>query len=153
MSDPRSLRFTRPELLRSLAPELLSELLQGFPAFLTAVGLDLGALGANENRFAACRPLIAELLKNGPTTPTPLVEALFIISVLAEPEPAEELWHTLNQAGFAIPPDASLTDLALTLWLRAPDTARQLYILRVQQRTRSFETHAACTFRPPPCGR
>jgi hypothetical protein len=114
MSDPRSLRFTRPELLRSLAPELLSELLQGFPAFLTAVGLDLGALGANENRFAACRPLIAELLKNGPTTPTPLVEALFIISVLAEPEPTEELWHTLTQAGIPIPPDASLADLALT---------------------------------------
>ncbi len=147
MSDPRSLRFTRPELLRSLAPDLLCELLEGFPAFLTAAGLDLGTLGANENRFAACQPLIAELLKNGPTTPTPLVEALVIISVLSEPEPTEELWHTLTQAGIAIPPDASLADLALTLWLRAPDIARQSYILRVQQRTRSFETHAACTFR------
>ena len=147
MSDPRSLRFTRPELLRSLAPDLLCELLEGFPVFLTALGLDLGTLGANENRFAACQPLIAELLKNGPTTPTPLVEALVIISVLSEPEPTEELWHTLTQAGIAIPPDASLADLALTLWLRAPDIARQSYILRVQQCTRSFETHAACTFR------
>jgi hypothetical protein len=147
MSDPRSLRFTRPELLRSLAPELLRELLERFPAFLIAAGLDLEALGSHEKRFTACRPLIAELVKNGPTTPTPLVEALFTVSVLAEPEPTEELWHTLTQAGIAILPDASLADLALTLWLRAPEKARQLYIERVQLRTRSFETHAAQTYR------
>ncbi|MCS6242487.1 MAG: hypothetical protein H2172_01300 [Opitutus sp.] len=146
MSDPRPLRFTRPDLLRALAPELLCELLVRFPAFLAAAGIDLADLGTNEKRFAACRPLIDELLKNGPTTPTPLVEALFIISVLAEPEPTEELWHTLIHGGIAIPPDASLADLALTLWLRAPDKARQLYLGRVQLRTRSFETHAARTF-------
>jgi hypothetical protein len=87
------------------------------------------------------------LLNNDPTTPTALVEALFIISVLAEPEPTEELWHTLTQACIPIPPDASLADLALTLWLRAPDKARQLYIERVHLRTRSFATHAARTFR------
>jgi hypothetical protein len=147
MPDPRPIRFTRPELLRSLAPELLRELLEGFPAFVAAAGLDLDALGSNEKRFAACRPLIDELLKNGPTTPTPLVEALFTVSVLAEPEPTEELWHTLTQAGIPIPPDACLADLALTLWLRAPDKARHLYIHRVQLRTRAFETHAAGTFR------
>jgi hypothetical protein len=146
MSDPRPIRFTRPDLLRALAPELLCELLVRFPAFLAAAGLDLDDLGTNEKRFAACRPLIDELLKNGPSTPTPLVEALFIISVLAEPEPTEELWHTLTQAGIAIPPDASLADLALALWLRAPEKARQLYLGRVQLRTRSFETHAARTF-------
>jgi hypothetical protein len=147
MSDPRSIRFTRPDLLRSLAPELLRELLERFPAFLIAAGLDLDALGTNENRFAACGPLLSELLNNDPTTPTALVEALFIISVLAEPEPTEELWHTLTQACIPIPPDASLADLALTLWLRAPEKARQLYIERVHLRTRSFATHAARTFR------
>ena len=35
----------------------------------------------------------------------------------------------------------------MTLWLRAPEKARELYIQRVQQRTRSFETHAAQTHR------
>jgi hypothetical protein len=147
MSDPRSIRFTRPDLLRSLAPELLRELLERFPAFLIAAELDLDALGSHENRFAACGPLLAELLNNDPTTPTALVEALFIISVLAEPEPTEELWHTITQSGIPIPPDASLADLALTLWLRAPEKARQLYIERVHLRTRSFVTHAARTFR------
>jgi hypothetical protein len=114
---------------------------------MSTAGLDLDALGSHENRFAACGPLLAELLNNDPTTPTALVEALFIISVLAEPEPTEELWNTLTQSGIAIPPDASLADLALTLWLRAPDKARQLYIEPVHLRTRSFATHAARTFR------
>ena len=147
MSDPRPIRFTRPELLRSLAPELLRELLERFPSFVAASGLDLDALGTSDQRFATCCPLLTELLKNAPTTPTPLVEALFTVSVLAEPEPTEELWHTLTLAGIPILPDSSLADLALTLWLRAPDIARQLYILRIQQRNRSFETHAAFTFR------
>ena len=147
MSDPRPIRFTRPELLRSLAPELLRELLERFPSFLIAAGLDTIALGTSEKRFAACRPLIDELLKNAPTTPTPLVAALSTVSVLAEPEPTDELWYTLTQAGIPIPPDACLADLALTLWLRAPELARLLYIPRLQQRTRSFETHAAHTFR------
>ena len=102
MPDPRPIRFTRPDLLRNLAPELLRELLERFPSFVAAAGLDIEALGTSEKRFAACRPLVAELLKNGPTTPTSLEEALFIISVLAEPDQNEELWHTLTQAGIAM---------------------------------------------------
>ena len=83
MSEPRPIRFTRPDILRSLAPELLRELLERFPAFMATAGLDLDALGSQENRFAACGPLLAELLNNDPTTPTALVEVLFIISVPA----------------------------------------------------------------------
>jgi hypothetical protein len=53
MSDPRPIWFTRPDLLRALAPELLCELLVRFPAFLAAAGLDLDDLGTNEKRFGA----------------------------------------------------------------------------------------------------
>ncbi|MFA5257715.1 MAG: hypothetical protein WC360_06155, partial [Opitutales bacterium] len=142
MATFRTLAFARPSTLREVRRDLLSKLFTPHEAFLKNRKIDLSSLG-DVNNYAALGNLADALMQPGADTPAALVDALFCISEIAADHTFELLAETCDRLGLVIGSDPTPMDLAVALWMHAPDEARKIHAELLPHRVRSYEYFSA----------
>ncbi len=133
--------FTDPATLRSIAPENLRSLLAGHA---DAVAADGFALPADKGRPLDYEAL-ARLLMVPEKLPSALREAFFFIHEMATPAGMECLLSAAEEAGIEILglPAPSPADVAVQVWLTAPDLLERKHAEQFIYRLRGIESYHA----------
>lgn len=124
-------RFSKPDFLRQVAPELLLAFLQRFPEF----EIDLNSDGLIDYDILGRKLASPEAGLN-----TELFDALALIDEMAADRNFDLLQDVVNDKPYAatLGDNASVGDLALLLWLNEPQTLERLHAKLGQNVPRSF---------------
>ena len=134
--NPR--RFSKPETLRTISRPRLLTFLARFEAFFQDCGLTLPAPGsADELDYGAISDV---LMAPGPNPPLELIDALYRINDLTTDEGMNALLDAATDAGIPLEGvDLAPADVALQVWLAAPQLLEQQQARQYAMRPRSFE--------------
>lgn len=131
-------RFTNPALLRRAGRLLLDQLFGQFEPYLDAAGRSLPGPDADDEAYYDA---VAGLLLRPEGLPDELNDALFAIEEMATEEGQERLEQAVRDEGLELafaPADTHL-DVALQVWLAAPQLLARKYNETRMQRLRRFE--------------
>jgi len=131
-------RFSRPEVLASIRPELLRRFLIPYQSYFHGDGFDVDCLSDGAGPVELTR-LSDILLAPEVGIPPALVDALYTVHEVAVEENTELLEMTASLEGVPLEPDSSLLELALSLWMTAPKALKWIHERRSVKRLRSFE--------------
>lgn len=124
-------RFSKPEFLRRVAPELLLVFLQRFPEFKVNLGFD-GTIDYEKlgQRLASPKGKIN----------TRMFDALALIDEMSADRNFDLLQDSIGEKSYTkkLGNDASVADLALLLWLHEPRKLEQLQAKFSRKAPRSF---------------
>ena len=132
-------RFSRPEVIRRIAPDHLLQFLDPYREYLLSRGVRLPA-AAPLGRFDY-EGLCQVLLHPDNHTPREMIEALFFINEMSKPEGFDALQDALVDAGLEVEIGEEVTsaDLAVQVWLKAPALLERLHAEQLLFHPRSFE--------------
>jgi hypothetical protein len=147
-------RFSRPEVLKSIAPQTLTTFFKPYWRFLTSRGVALPPPGLHfELDYEA---LIRAFLSPDAKTPKELIDALYIIDEMATSHGVDALLAEVGRRGLHLMPgpDPTPEDVAVQVWLLDKDTLERMHAEHHLARVRSFESYQTDrsrrpTFRPP----
>ncbi|QYY34640.1 hypothetical protein [Ruficoccus sp. ZRK36] len=131
-------RFTRPEILSSIRPDLLRRFLVPYQSFFHEQAFDLSCLDENAGAEALAS-LSGVLLNPAQEFPHALVDALFCIHEVAVPENADLLEITAASERIALEPESTLLEVALAIWMAVPEALKWMHRRQSTTRLRSFE--------------
>lgn len=137
MSTLRLRRFLSASTLRAIAPPRLVQFLVPHQEFLLSRGLRLPLFGF-EDRLEYDL-LIRILIEADHAAPAELFEALYLVEELATPEGMDSLLERAGQVQLPVEQDVSPADLAVQVWLLAPDILQRVHAGQCVYRRRSFE--------------
>lgn len=150
-------RFSSVELLRSVDPAALMQLLGRHAEYFKARGVDLGAFNGHGPDYAA---IVAVLVSPDSTTPSALIDDLYYVDEMATKEGMDSLLAGLADQGVALDvgDDPTPADVAVRVRLRAPEVLERKHAeCFLMQKRRSFEyfqsrSGAVGRFVPPTSG-
>lgn len=133
-------KFSDPDWLRSIAPARLAAFLSPWRDYLADRGLALPATGDAFDFDALARILMTP----SASTPSDMVEALYLVQETDTDEDMDELLRAATARGLAFPDTPTITpaEVAMEVWRRAPHVlhARHAEVLALrQQRFDYFE--------------
>ncbi len=132
-------RFTSLETLKTFTPENLVAMLLPYREYLAGRGLILPDHSGGEFDHQA---LVDILIDPDPDMPRRLVDAIFYIHEMSTPDAMTELLEDLPP-GLLDPSDGKETpaDVALQVWLKAPELLENKHAERYLVRPKSFITY------------
>jgi hypothetical protein len=147
-------RFSRPEILKSIAPQTLTGFLKPYRRFLTSRGVALPPPGLFfELDYDT---LIRAFLSPDAKTPRELIDALYIIDEMATSHGVDALLAEVERRGLHLMPgpDPTPEDVAVQVWLLDKDVLERMHAEHHLARVRSFESYQTDrsrlhAFRPP----
>ncbi len=139
--------FTDPATLRSIAPEYLRSLLASHSDGLAAAGLAPPADAGEPPDYEA----LTRLLMAPEKLPSALREAFFYVHEMATPAGMECLLSAADKAGLNITgrPAPSPADVAVQVWLLAPDLLERKHAEQFIRRLRGLESYHATVWPQP----
>ena len=132
-------RFSKPETLHSITPEHLITFLAPYRNYFLNRGITLprkfshGSLDYTR--------LSQVLISPDVTTPQSLIDGLFFINELATPASFDMLQQAVSKSDLGIVVEGEMppADIALQIWVKAPELLESLHAEHFLYRPRSFE--------------
>jgi len=142
-------RFSSSEALRAIAPVHLLEFLARHQAFFVQRGLALPAPAAAET--LDYERLVAILMSPEDDTPPGLAEALYLIHEMSTQEGMDSILDGVKSGDVKIDDSSELTaaDVAVQVWLSAPQYLERKHAEQSVEHTRSFEYFQSNVATPP----
>ena len=130
-------KFTNPDLLKTIAPNRLVALLAPWSEYLAARGLTFPVNGANG---IDCNVLAHILMDPDASVPKDMVDALYYVHETSSDEDMDALLDLAKLQNLDIEHDAQTTpaDVAIQMWLAAPDTLREHHAETIAFRQKNF---------------
>jgi hypothetical protein len=134
--NPR--KFTDPDRLRTIAPGRLLAFLTPWRGYLTGRGFQFPSSPANE---IDCAVLAEILMRPDAATPANMVDALYYVHETASAEDMDQLLAAVRGRGLAVTEDPAATpiDLAIDVWMAAPEVVRAHHAEAIAMRQQNFE--------------
>jgi hypothetical protein len=136
-------RFSRPQILKRIRPELLDRFFNHFEPELKARNLCLPSPKMDDDTYFG---FLTRLLASPEALPDSINEALFGIDELACAEGQEQLELAVARAALPMVflPDSSSAELALQVWLADPALLARTYNQQRLQKLSAFEHFGCC---------
>jgi hypothetical protein len=133
--NPR--KFTDPDRLRSLDPRRLRAFLAPWRNYLSGRGFEF----PDPAEAIDYQSLAHILLTPDHTTPREMVDALYYVHETASADDMEELLAAARRRGVGIEedPEATPEDVAIDIWLAAPDLLQERHAEAVARKQKNFE--------------
>ena len=137
MSTLQLRRFSKPALLRAIAPAHLLAFLRVHAEYFAAQGLILPQENAEELNYTRLSEI---LLSPDQSTPPHLAEALFYVNELATEEGFDDLQAAIAETGLdlVVGDEVTPADLAIQVWLQAPRLIEKVHAEQRFLKARSF---------------
>ncbi|MFM2006086.1 MAG: hypothetical protein RLZZ09_1741, partial [Pseudomonadota bacterium] len=137
MSTFQLRRFSKPSLLRAIAPAHLLAFLRVHAEYFAAQGL---ALPQEDSETLNYTRLSEILLSPDQSTPPQLAEALFYVNELATEEGFDDLQAAIAETGLnlVVGDEVTPADLAIQVWLQAPRLIEKVHAEQRFLKARSF---------------
>ena len=130
--------FARPDLLKTIHPKHLANLLEPHRRFLEDRGFDLAA-GAEQE--LDCLALAGILAQPDEETPSDLVEALYVIESFSDEQHFDDLLAMAEAAGMEVGEEETAVDLAVRLYLHDANLLERKLREQLCDRRRTFESY------------
>lgn len=129
-------RFKNPDALKAIAPHRLIQFFSSYSSYLHRRGLNLTT--ADDIDYVR---LVEVLMVPDEDVPQEMVEALYFVHEMAEPNAMESILAAARERKIQLDLDAEPTaaDVAVAMWLANPELLRDLEAECSVGRTRSFE--------------
>lgn len=136
----RLVRFSNPSTLKAIEGSLLLRFLEPHRAFLAERGF------AAHDGEPIDYDLLAEVLGSAnDAMPEPLLDAMFFVDEMAVDEFFDDLMTEALAEGLNIGEDLTAADLAMRVWMAAPNIIERLHAERYLVRPRSFQSFLSTT--------
>lgn len=138
MATFRLRRFASTHILRAIRPNRLQAFLHPYREYLSGRGLALPSGPLELSDFEA---LVRLFMSPDVDTPPELIDALFLVDEMSTEGGADELVQSATEARVPIAVGAEDTpaDVAVEVWLRAPQILERRHAEQFLVRARSFE--------------
>lgn len=130
--------FARSDLLKTIHPSNLARLLDPHRRFLEDKGFCLPAEAEQE---LDCFALAGILAQPDEEMPSDLVEALYIIEGFSDDRHFDELLNVAQLAGLEVGEEETAVDLAVRIYLHAPNLLERKLREQLCERRRTFESY------------
>ena len=139
MATFRLPHFSSPEILRAVDRRRLIAFFEPHRAFFHARGVELPAAGSDAEPDHEA--LAAVFLSPDERTPRDLIDALYYVDGMATPAAMADLIESARAAGVPLDAadDVSPADLAVQVWLRAPDLLERRHAEQFLRNPKSFD--------------
>jgi len=134
--NPR--KFTDPDRLRGIAPQRLGLFFAQWRPYLAGRGFQFPATSSSEIDHT----LLADILmRPDASTPAAMVDALYYVHETANAESMDQLLAAIRSRGLRVLHDPAATpiDLAIDVWMAAPDVVRNHHAEAIAMRQQNFE--------------
>jgi hypothetical protein len=131
-------RFSRPEVLASIRPELLRRFLTPYQSYFHGGGFDMECLNHRAGPVELTH-LSDILLTPVVNIPPEVANALYAVHEVAVEENTELLEMLASSEQVPLEPDSTLLELALSLWMTAPKALKWIHQHQSCERKRAFE--------------
>ena len=134
--NPR--KFSDPDRLRAISPDRLVAFLAPWRAFLEIRGLRFPDTRDVEIDYAGLAQI---LMTPDRSTPSAMVDALYYVHETASAQDMDELLTAVRNQNVPIVDDPTATpiDLAIDIWLAAPELVRSRHAETIAMRQQNFE--------------
>ena len=135
MGTFRFRKFSHPDALRAINPVRLARFLEPYRDYFTARGMDLSAATTLDHE-----KLVSILMSPDDRSPAEMVDALYYVDETSSNEDMDDLLERARGRGLHISADLLMTvaDVALQVWLEAPDVLRDRHAETVAFRQKNF---------------
>jgi hypothetical protein len=133
--NPR--KFSEPDRLKTITPERLVRFLAPFADYLTGRGF---VLPANPSEGMDFGTLAGILMRPDEKVPREMVDALFYVHEMATDEAMDDLLDAAAERGLMLDhhPETTPADVAIQVWLAAPDLLQERHAEAFAVRQKSF---------------
>jgi hypothetical protein len=130
-------KFTNPDLLKTIAPGRLIAFLSPWREYLAKRGLPLSGNGRSE---IDCDALAHILMDPDASVPKDMVDALYYVHETASDEDMDALLDLAKTRTVEIEhdPQTTVADVAIQMWLAAPDILREHHAEAIAFRQKNF---------------
>jgi hypothetical protein len=130
-------KFTNPDLLKTIAPARLIAFLDPWREYLASRGLHFQSGGAGD---VDCDSLAHILIEPDATVPKDMVDALYYVHETASDDEMDALLGLAISRHVEIEQDPTTTaaDVAIQMWLAAPDVLREHHAEAIAFRQKNF---------------
>jgi len=134
--NPR--KFSDPDRLRAISPDRLIAFLAPWRTFLETRGLCFPDPPATEIDYAELAHI---LMTPDRTTPNDMVDALYYVHETASAQDMDELLAAARSQNLPVVEDSTATpvDLAIDIWMAAPELVRSRHAEAIAMRQQNFE--------------
>lgn len=134
--NPR--KFSDPDRLRAISPDRLIAFLAPWRAFLETRGLRFPDPPATEIDYSELAHI---LMTPDRTTPSDMVDALYYVHETASAQDMDELLAAARSQNLPVVEDSTATpvDLAIDIWMAAPELVRSRHAEAIAMRQQNFE--------------
>jgi len=144
MSTFKLRRFNHPDALKAIDEQRLITFLLPYKGYLVRRAVDL-----NPNGRLDYERLVDALMNPDEDVPEKMVEALYFVHEMADPNVMETILSLARKRSIVLDLDDEPTaaDVAVAMWLAAPDLLRELQAESSVGRSRSFEFYSGAEHR------
>jgi hypothetical protein len=130
-------RFTNPDLLKTIAPERLVRLLEPWREYFAGRGL---RLPSNSLGNLDCDALAHILIAPDESVPNDMVDTFYYVHETASEEDLDALLDLAKSRNVKIEcdPGTTVADVAIQMWLAAPDVLREHHAEAIAFRQKNF---------------
>ena len=138
--NPR--RFSNPEALQSVSPEVLREFLAPHKEFIEAKGFPLPGDCSNMSDFDYL--MLTSILMTPDERMSPeLIDALFFIHEMGTDKSMDDLLQTAGRIGLMLPDESTAMDVAMRIWNADKDALESAHSERHIHSSRTFQHYQA----------
>lgn len=139
-------RFSNPAVLKAISQPLLIRFFTPHRAFLAGRGFALAEVGPVDHEALA-----AILMSPDEQTPDAMLDALFFVDEMSQPELFEDLMDEARAAGVELGGGDKISpaDLAVRVWLERPDILERLHAERFLVKPKSFQSFLSASSKLP----
>jgi hypothetical protein len=144
MATFRLRKFSHPDALRAIAPARLTTFLRQYMEYFRGRGVALPEDGALDYE-----QLVSVLMNPDDDVPAQMVDALYFVHEMADNDAMEQLLSAARTRGLDLDlgDEPTAADVAVTVWLAAPDLLQELHAESYVMRPKSFEYYSGATRR------
>jgi hypothetical protein len=142
-------KFSEPDRLKTIKPSRLIEFLEPYLSYLAHRGFALPAKPDEEIDYESLANI---LIHPDDNVPREMVDALYFVHEMADDEQMDELLATAQKRQLALERDqeSSPADIAIQIWLVAPDLLQEKHAEAAAIRQRNFAYFAGRSGKPRP---
>ncbi len=139
--------FSEPDRLKTIKPERLIAFLTTFSAYLSGRGFRFPENGSGALDY---QRLAAILMHPDDHVPRAMVDALYYVHEMSDEDAFDDLVAIAKQHGVPLDPEVSAGDVAIELWLKAPESLQKAHAEASASRQKSFTYFSGVTGKARP---
>ena len=127
--------FSEPDRLKTIKPERLIAFLATFSSYLESRGFHVPEVSGGVLDY----PRLASILMHPDDhVPRSMVDALYYVHEMSDDDAFDDLVALAKEHGISLDPDVSAGDVAIELWLKAPEVLQGAHAEASASRQKSF---------------